>query len=223
MRTRGVIYVLKAKLGGRDCWERIARTRTEFMSFGGTFIEQPIVEEYPNSRRSMLDLLKRCSRQRQNDPIIAVSTWKEVAFLDVARALIKGGFSVIVADQANDFHLSKEEEPGFVFRGPVMEHLLEINRKLRAYADAKETGSSGVVNELRARAVKEFALIIWPAIKNAAEEAETSSQKKIAAILGSQGLKSTKGSAISQAFISRYIGQAGKEEDWDKLLRQFPN
>ena len=104
-----------------------------------------------------------------------------------------------------------------------MEHALEINRKLRAYTDAMATASSGVVNEQRARRAKEVALKIWPAMKNAAEEAKTTNQKNIAAILDSQGLKSTTGSAIRQALISRYIKQAGKEADWDELLRQFPN
>ena len=104
-----------------------------------------------------------------------------------------------------------------------MEHTLQISKKLRAYVDAIESGSKGAVNEQRAVAAKEFALRIWPAIKKAAEEAETANQKKITAILGSQGLKSTRGSVISQALISRYIKQAGKEADWDELLRQFPN
>ena len=83
MRTGGVIYVLKAKIDGCDHWERIARTRAELWNFGGTELERAVVEECPTSRRSMLELIKRCSRQRQNDSIIAVSTWKEVAFLDV--------------------------------------------------------------------------------------------------------------------------------------------
>ena len=217
--TDGVIYVLKRKVGSRDYWTRMANAQTEFERYGGTLIEQPIVEESPTSRRSMLELLARCSRRRQQDPLIAVSTWKEVANLDVARALIKGGFTVVVADEARKFRLANTEKPNAVY---LLEHVLEINRKLRAYVDAKETGSSGVVNELRAGAAKEFALNIWPAIKNAAEESETTNQTKIAAILDSQGLKSTKGSTIRQAHIARYIKGAGKEADWKELRRQFP-
>ena len=223
IRTGGVIYVLKRKIDRCDYQTRIARTRAELMNFGGTELEQAVVEEHPKSRRSMLELLARWSRRLQKDPIIAVSTWKEVKNLDVARALITGGFSVIVANQARDFHLSKEEEPGFVCRGPVMEHLLEINRRLRSYVDAKESGSKGAENEQRAGKAKEFALNIWPAIEHAAEEAKTTNQSEIAAILGSQGLKSTKGSTIRQSQISRYIRQAGKEADWDELLQRFPN
>ena len=79
MGTGGVIYVLKAKIDGRDHWERIANTRTELWNFGGTELERAVVEEYPTSRRSMLELINRCSRQRQNDSIIAVSTWNKVS------------------------------------------------------------------------------------------------------------------------------------------------
>ena len=222
IRTSGVIYVLREKLGGRDRWKRIANTRAEFMKMRGEVIEPPIVEEDPASRRSMLELINRCSRQRQNDSIIAVSTWKEVANFDVARALIEGGISVIVADQAQDFHLSEEEGPGFVFKGPVLEHLLEINRKLRAYVDGRKTGRFSAVNELRTRAANAFALNIWPAIEHAVEEAKTTNQSEIAAILGSQGLKSTRGSPIRQAQVSSYIRKAGKEAEWAELLRRFP-
>jgi len=211
--TDGVIYVLKAKIGDRDHLTRIANTRAEFMKFGGTVIEHPTVEEFPNSRGSMLELIARCSRQRLNDPLIAVSTWEEVRNLDVAQALIKGGFSVIVGDQAQDFHLSKEEEPGSVFRGPVMEHLLEMNRKLRSYVDGRKTDRFGAVNEQKARAANTFALNIWPAIEHAAEEAKTTNQSEIAAILGSLGLKSTMGSPIRQAQISSYTRLTSEPEN----------
>ena len=193
IRTSGVIYVLREKLRGRDRWKRIANTRAEFMKMRGEVIEPPIVEEDPASRRSMLELINRCSRQPQNDLIIAVSTWKEVANFDVARALIEGGFSVIVADQAQDFHLSEEEGPGFVFRGPVLEHLVKMRGKLQSYVDGGKTGRFSAVNEQRAGKAKEFALNKWPAIEQAAEEAKTTNQSEIAAILGSQGLKSTRG------------------------------
>ena len=210
MRTGGVIYVFKRKIDGRDYRTRIAKTRNEFMNFGGRELERAVVEECPTSRQSMLELIKR-SRQRQNDSIIAVSTWKEVANLNVARALINGGFSVIVADLARDFHLSKEEEPGFVCRGPVMEHALEMSRKLQSYVDGRKTGRFSAVNEQRARAANAFALNIWPAIEQAAKEAKTANQSEIAAILGSQGLNSINGYTIKQSHILRYIGQAGKE------------
>ncbi len=192
------------------------------MNFGGIELEQAVVEEHPKSRRSMLELLARWSRRLQKNPIIAVSTWKEVKNLDVAQALIQGGFTVIVADQARDFHLSKEEEPGFVCRGPVMEHALEMSRKLQSYVDGRKTGRFSAVNEQRADKAKEFALNIWPAIEHAVEDAETTNQSEIAAILNNLGLESTRGSEISQALVTRYIRQAGKETDWDELLRRFP-
>ena len=44
INTDGVIYVLKKIIRSRDHWTRIATTQTEFERFGGTWIEQPIVE-----------------------------------------------------------------------------------------------------------------------------------------------------------------------------------
>ena len=221
MRTGGVIYVLKAKIDYLDYRTRTGRTRGELMKFGGTEIQRAIVEENPTTRRSMLELLIRCSRPRQIKPIIVVSTWQEVAFLDVARALINGSFAVIVADQARDFHLSKEEEPGFVCQGPVMEHALEMSRKLQSYVDGRKTGRFSAVNEQRAGKAKEFALNIWPAIEQAAKEAKTANQSEIAAILGSQGLKSIMGSPIRQAQISSYIRKSGRKAEWAELQRRF--
>ena len=103
-----------------------------------------------------------------------------------------------------------------------MEHALEMSRKLQSYVDGRKTGRFSAVNEQRAGKAKEFALNIWPAIEQAAKEAKTTNQSEIAAILGSQGLNSINGYTIKQSHILRYIGQAGKEADWDKLLRQFP-
>ena len=146
--TDGVIYVLKAKIADRDHLTRIANTRAEFMKFGGTVIEHPTVEEFPNSRRSMLELIAWCSRRRPDDPLIAVSTWEELRNLKVAQALIRGGLTVVVADECRVFRLANTENPNAVYWNDLTEHALQISKKLRAYVDAIQSGSKGAVNNL---------------------------------------------------------------------------
>jgi len=220
-RNEGIIYVLDQKIRGRDMFERLARTRQELMKFGCRELDEEVRETYPTSRKDMLSLLKRYSRMENADPIIAVSSWAEVRHPDVARELINGGFSVIIASRAKDFEQSKETDTRIVGRGPVLHHIIDVQSSLRAYLRGLEATKGSKLNDARKNEAREFAEKLWPHIVEAVETVGTTNREDVSAQLNKAGCKSRKGFPISASTLKRYATQAGKELEWDELLKQY--
>ena len=94
-KNQGVIYVLNQKMNGKDMYERLARTRQELMKFGCRELEGEVVEANAEERTSLINLLARYNAQPMTDPIIAVSTWKEISHPEIAKRLLDGGIRLL--------------------------------------------------------------------------------------------------------------------------------
>ncbi len=220
-KNHGVIYVLNQKMNGKDMYERLARTRQELMKFGCRELEDEVVEADAEERTSLINLLVRYNDHPMVDPIIAVSTWKEISHPEIAKRLLDGGYSVVVADEAENFEQSKEGDERFVFRGPVMDHIVKFRSKLAASLDGFTYVKRSETNTARRNKATEFAEYMWPYIEAAAKEAKTTNQGEIARMLTASGLKPVEGEVIQQAHVSRYIDRVGKRKEWKALEKAF--
>ena len=203
----------------QDVYERLARTRQELMMFGCHELEKEVIETDPESRIALLNLLARYDARPRDDPIIVVSTWKEVSHPEIAKRLLEGGYSVFVADEVENSEESKEDDDRFVFRGPVMRHMVKILSRLEASLEGATFARKSETNLARSNKAEEFAEYIWPYIEATAEEWKTSNQTEIAKRLTDSGLKPVEGEVIQQAHVSRYIKRARKQKEWDILKK----
>ena len=208
-------------MNGQDVYERLARTRQELMMFGCHELEKEVIETDPESRISLLNLLARYDARPKDDPIIAVSTWKEVSHPEIAKRLLEGGYSVVVADEAENFEESKEDDDRFVFRGPVLNHIVKIRSKLEASLEGTAFARKSQINLARRNKAEEFAEYMWPYIEATAEEWKTSNQTEIAKRLTESGLKPVEGDVIQQAHVSRYISRARKQKEWNAFKKSL--
>lgn len=218
-KNQGVIYVLNQRMNGRDVYERIARARQELMKFGCNELEKDVIEADPEKRTSLINLLARYNAKPMADPIIVVSTWKEISHPEVAKQLLEWGYSVVVADEAENFEKSKEGDERFVFRGPVLDHIVKFRSKLEASLDGVTYANRSETNKARKTKAADFAEYMWPYIEAAAKEGKTTSQGEVAEMLTASGLKPVDGEVIQQAHVSRYISRAGKQDAWKALKK----
>jgi len=201
-------------MNGQDVYERLARTRQELMMFGCHELEKEVIETDPESRISLLNLLARYDARPKDDPIIAVSTWKEVNHPEVAKRLLEGSYSIVVADEAENFEESIEDDDRLVFRGPVIKHMSKILSRLEASLEGATFAKKSEKNLARRSKAEKFAEYMWPYIEAIAEEWKTSNQTEIAKRLTDSGLKPVEGEVIQQAHVSRYISRARKQKEW---------
>ena len=173
------------------------------------------------SRKLIFHLLDRYDSQPQYDPIIAVPTWKDIAHPEVARRLYERSYSVCIADLAENFD-EQESQDDFIFGGPVMDHISENKARLKAYLDSLglvETLGENQVNSDRKKLADIFAEKTWVHIERIARELNTTIQSEIAARLNKEGYRTAQGAEISQSHIHRFIGRAGKKDEWEAIKK----
>lgn len=227
LKNQCVIYALDKRIGGMSAGDRVSLVRRELMKFHCHELEEREKIESRDSldsRKAILHLLDRYDANPHDDPIIAISTWKEINHPEVARRLYDGSYSVVIADQAVNF--DRQENRGeFIYNGPVLDHVSENKGKLKSYLDSlerSETLGENAINQERKNSGEVFAEKMWIQIERIARKSKTTVQSEIARCLNEEGYGTIEGAEISQTHVHRFISRARKFDEWDSLKKAFP-
>lgn len=226
MKTMHLIYALDKRIGGQSVGDRVSSVRRQLMKFSSRPLEDKEFIESRESfetRKTILHLLDRYDAQPQHDPIIAVPTWKEITHPKVAQRLYEGSYSVLIAEFAEDFD-KQETHDDYIGRGPVMDHVSQNKARLKAYLDSSgyvETVRENETNSGRKQVADIFAEKMWIHIERVARNAKTTIQSEIATRLNDEGYRTAQGAEIVQSHVHRFIGRAGKRDEWESLKNDF--